>query len=264
MKTHEKNSYFECDCLVKASKSPKSGACLYFSGNLKAIVIENKGSVCKLRFNGYDDFLDTLNKIGDIPLPPYIKRDDGKAFDSDKDNYQTVYAQKEGAVAAPTAGLHFTDPLMAKLVDKGVEIAKITLHVGYGTFVPVKVNDIREHKIHSEFFSVSDKAADQINKAKAEGRRVVSVGTTSMRTLEFLADKNGKIKAGKGMCDIFIYPGYNFKCVDGIITNFHLPESTLIMLVSAFAGRKNILKAYETAIKEKYRFFSYGDAMFIE
>ncbi|MCK5310837.1 MAG: tRNA preQ1(34) S-adenosylmethionine ribosyltransferase-isomerase QueA [Desulfobacteraceae bacterium] len=264
LKTHKENAYFECDCLVKASKSPKKGACLFFDQKLEAVVIENRGSVCKIRFKGYEDFLDTLNRIGDIPLPPYIKRESGKALDSDKDNYQTVYAQKEGAVAAPTAGLHFTDSLMKKLLSKGVEIVNITLHVGYGTFVPVKVEDIRDHEIHSEFYSVSEQAADQINKAKVGGRRVITVGTTSMRTLEYLADKNGKVKACKGMCDIFIYPGYNFKCVDAMITNFHLPESTLIMLVSAFVGRENILKAYKTAIKEKYRFFSYGDAMLIE
>ncbi len=264
LKTHEKKSYFECDCLVKASKSPKPGTHLFFDHGLEAIVIDNKGSVCEIRFSGYDDFLDTLNKIGDIPLPPYIKRDNGKALGSDKDNYQTVYARENGAVAAPTAGLHFTDNLMNKLLDKGVKFVEITLHVGYGTFVPVKVNDIRDHKIHSEFYFVSDNAAKMINKAKDENRRVIAVGTTSMRTLEYLSDDQGRIKPGHGMCDIFIYPGYDFKCVNGIITNFHLPESTLIMLVSAFAGRRNILKAYKTAINEKYRFFSYGDAMFIE
>jgi S-adenosylmethionine:tRNA ribosyltransferase-isomerase len=268
LRTHAENAYFECDCLVKASKSPKKGARLFFeqgSGSmLEAVVIENKGSVCKIRFKGYKDFLETLNQIGDIPLPPYIKRENGKALDSDKDNYQTVYAEEEGAVAAPTAGLHFTDSLMQGLLQKGIEIANITLHVGYGTFVPVKVEDIRDHKIHSEFFSVSRQAADQINKAKADGRRVISVGTTSMRTLEYLSDNNGQVKASKGMCDIFIYPGYKFRCVDAMITNFHLPESTLVMLVSAFAGNENIKEAYNTAIKEKYRFFSYGDAMLIE
>ena len=264
LKTHEKDSYFECDCLVKASKSPKQGARLFFDQKLEATIIENKGSVCKIRFKGYEDFLDTLNLIGDIPLPPYIKRDNGKALESDKDNYQTVYAKEEGAVAAPTAGLHFTESLMKKLLHKGVEIVNITLHVGYGTFVPVKVEDIRDHQIHSEFYSVSKDAANRINSAKDDGRRVVTVGTTSMRTLEYLADSDGKIRPGKGMCDIFIFPGYNFKCVNAMITNFHLPESTLMMLVSAFAGRENILKAYETAIKEKYRFFSYGDAMLIE
>jgi S-adenosylmethionine:tRNA ribosyltransferase-isomerase len=261
---NDKKNHFECDCLVKASKSPKKGARLFFEQGLEAVVIENKGKICTIRFKGYENFNDTLNKIGDIPLPPYIKRDNGKSLESDKDQYQTVYAQEEGAVAAPTAGLHFTEPLIADLLDKGIEIVNITLHVGYGTFVPVKVEDIRDHQIHSEFFSVSKKAAQKINLAKQEGRRVVTVGTTSMRTLEFLADKDGKINPGKGMCDIFIYPGYTFKCVDALITNFHLPESTLIMLVSAFAGRNNILKAYETAINEKYRFFSYGDAMLIE
>ena len=211
-----------------------------------------------------DDFLEILNKIGDIPLPPYIKRDNDQAKISDKDNYQTVYAEHEGAVAAPTAGLHFTQPLMKKLLQKGIEFARITLHVGYGTFVPVRVEDIRDHEIHSEFFSVSKRAAEQINRAKDEKRRVITVGTTSMRTLEYLADKQGKVQACSGMCDIFIYPGYSFQCVDAMITNFHLPQSTLIMLVSAFAGQNNILRAYETAIKEKYRFFSYGDAMLIE
>jgi len=264
LKAHADNSYFECDCLVKASKSPKKGTKLFFQQGLEAVIIENRGSVCTIRFNGYKDFLTTLNNIGDIPLPPYIKRDDGRSLNSDKDSYQTVYAEKEGAVAAPTAGLHFTDSLLQKLLEKGIEIANLTLHVGYGTFVPVKVDDIRDHQIHSEFFSVSEQAAGQINRAKSEGRRVVSVGTTSMRTLEYLADENGKIEPCQGMCDIFIYPGYDFKCVDAMITNFHLPESTLIMLVSAFAGRENILRTYATAIKEKYRFFSYGDAMLIE
>ncbi len=264
IRNSEKESCFECDCMVKASRSPKKGVRLFFEQGLEAVIIENKGKVCKVRFDGYKDFNDTLNKIGDIPLPPYIKRDNGKALDSDKGQYQTVYAQKEGAVAAPTAGLHFTDSLIKDLLDKGVEIVNITLHVGYGTFVPVEVEDIRDHKIHSEFFSVSDKAAKKINQAKDEDRRIITVGTTSMRVLEYLADLAGKIKPCKGMCDIFIYPGYKFKCVDAMITNFHLPESTLMMLVSAFAGNENILEAYKTAIKEKYRFFSYGDAMLIE
>ncbi|MCP3900514.1 MAG: tRNA preQ1(34) S-adenosylmethionine ribosyltransferase-isomerase QueA [Desulfobacteraceae bacterium] len=264
IKNSEKESCFECDCMVKASRSPKKGARIFFEQGLEAVIIENKGKICKVRFDGYKDFNDTLSKIGDIPLPPYIKRENGKALDSDKEQYQTVYAQKEGAVAAPTAGLHFTDSLIKDLLDKGVEIVNITLHVGYGTFVPVEVEDIRDHKIHSEFFSVSDKAAKKINQAKDDGRRVITVGTTSMRTLEYLADIDGKIKPSQGMCDIFIYPGYKFKCVDAMITNFHLPESTLMMLVSAFAGHENILEAYKTAITEKYRFFSYGDAMLIE
>jgi len=264
LRTEDKENYFECDCLVKASKSPKKGARLFFEQGLEAEVVENKGKICKIGFKGYENFNDTLKNIGDIPLPPYIKREKGKALDSDKEQYQTVYARNEGAVAAPTAGLHFTESLMNDLLVKGIEIVDITLHVGYGTFVPVTVEDIRDHQIHSEFFSVSKKAAKKINLAKDEGRRVITVGTTSMRTLEFLADKEGKINPGKGMCDIFIYPGYTFKCVDAMITNFHLPESTLILLVSAFAGRENILKAYETAIKENYRFFSYGDAMLIE
>ncbi len=268
LKSFDKNPYFECDCLVKASRSPKQGTNLFFQHGLEAVVVENRGKICNIRFmnnlKNSETFLDILYKIGDIPLPPYIKRDKGKALESDKEQYQTVYAQKEGAVAAPTAGLHFTDKLMGALLDKGVEIATITLHVGYGTFVPVEVEDIRDHNIHSEFFLVSRETAQKINRAKDDKRRVITVGTTTMRTLEFIADKSGRVNPGQGMCDIFIYPGYDFKCVNGMITNFHLPKSTLMMLVAAFAGSKNIFNAYKTAIKEKYRFFSFGDAMLIE
>ncbi len=264
IKNSDQGPYLECDCLVKASRSPGPGVKMFFDHGLEASVIDNKGSVCTLRFKGFNNFLKSINQIGDIPLPPYIKRDHGRALEIDRTNYQTVYAEEEGAVAAPTAGLHFTESLLENLVKKGVETVNITLHVGYGTFVPVRVKDIRDHKIHSEYFKVSREASESINRAKNEGRRVIAVGTTSVRTLEYLAAEDGRVTPGSGMCDIFIYPGHTFKCVDAMITNFHLPESTLVMLVSAFAGRKNILRAYEIAIREKYRFFSYGDAMLIE
>ena len=182
----------------------------------------------------------------------------------DRANYQTVYASSEGAVAAPTAGLHFTGELMARLRDKGIEFAPLTLHVGYGTFVPVKTDDIRQHQIHSEYFSLSKETADQINIARQNSRRIVAVGTTSVRVLEFVSDDQGRVRAETGLCNLFIYPGYRYKCVDAVITNFHLPESTLLMLVSAFYDREKILTAYKDAIKKDYRFFSYGDAMLIE
>jgi S-adenosylmethionine:tRNA ribosyltransferase-isomerase len=182
----------------------------------------------------------------------------------DKTSYQTVYAAEEGAVAAPTAGLHFTEDLMLKLNRKGVEFVPLTLHVGYGTFVPVKTQDIRDHQIHSEYFSVSQETADKINAARQDHRRIVAVGTTSVRVLEFISDDQSRVRAGTGMCNLFIYPGYRFKCTDALITNFHLPESSLLMLVSAFYDREKILAAYEEAVQRDYRFFSYGDAMFIE
>ncbi|MCG8563954.1 MAG: tRNA preQ1(34) S-adenosylmethionine ribosyltransferase-isomerase QueA, partial [Desulfobacterales bacterium] len=202
-------------------------------------------------------------RVGHMPLPPYIA---GKRADDerDRDDYQTVFAARDGAVAAPTAGLHFTDELMAALKEKGVQVAQVTLHVGYGTFVPVRCDDIRDHEIHSEFYEVSQETAQAVNRAKAEGRRVIAVGTTSVRTLEFIADDEGKIQSGMGNCNLYIYPGYRFKCVDAMVTNFHLPKSTLLMLVSAFHDRLEMISAYETAVAEGYRFFSYGDAMFIE
>ena len=193
-----------------------------------------------------------------MPLPPYITH---KL--EDKNRYQTVYAKHEGSAAAPTAGLHFTEELLQKIQEKGVRIARVTLHVGLGTFRPVKVEDVNDHHMHSEFYMVSQEAADIINETKRNGGRVISVGTTSTRTLESVADENGVIKETSGWTEIFIYPGYRFKCVDALITNFHLPESTLLMLVSALADKEKILNAYETAVGERYRFFSFGDAMFI-
>ncbi len=218
-----------------------------------------------LRFSPVTDFFATLEKLGHVPLPPYIARDDKS---DDRERYQTVYARPEarGSVAAPTAGLHFTPEILARLKTKGVEVAEITLHVGLGTFQPVHAERVEDHKLHREVFQITDEVADKINMAKAQGRRVVAVGTTSVRTLEFSASQSadGRVQAGSGESDIFIYPGFQFRVVDALLTNFHLPKSTLLMLVSAFAGRENILRAYEHAVRERYRFFSYGDCMFIE
>lgn len=264
MKNLEQTGFFKCDCLIKASKSPKQGAILILEDGVKAQVEAVKGAVSEIKFLNQDRFLEFLQKSGHIPLPPYIKRDNKIFGQNDREDYQTVYATKEGAVAAPTAGLHFTKELMADLKKKGIQFAPITLHVGYGTFVPVKVADIRDHQIHSEYFSLSGQSADMINTARDQNRRVVAVGTTSVRTLEFVSDENGHVSDQIGMCDLFIYPGYTFKCVDAMITNFHLPESTLLMLVSAFYDRQKILAAYKEAMERDYRFFSYGDAMLIE
>ncbi|MGM0656440.1 MAG: tRNA preQ1(34) S-adenosylmethionine ribosyltransferase-isomerase QueA [Thermodesulfobacteriota bacterium] len=265
---------FQCDCLIRASRRPAPGTVLDLGQGIKATVIEHRDRISVVCFDGGTDFLSRLKKAGKMPLPPYIKRDQnpgpGKgapaqmAEQKDRHDYQTVYATAEGAVAAPTAGLHFTEELLATLSEKGVDVAHITLHVGYGTFVPVRVKDIRDHQIHSECFIVDEQTAETINQARGAGRRVVAVGTTAVRTLEFCTDPGGRISAGRGRCDLFIYPGYRFKCVDAMLTNFHLPESTLLMLISAFYDRERILDAYKVAVAETYRFFSYGDAMFIE
>jgi S-adenosylmethionine:tRNA ribosyltransferase-isomerase len=254
---------FTGQCLVKASKPPKSGIKLVFDHGLSAEILEGREGVFTLKFFFQGNFEDLLYQIGHVPLPPYIKRDaDEKSID-DKASYQTVYASKKGAVAAPTAGFHFTKELIAKIRAKGVKIASITLHIGYSTFLPVRVADIREHRMHAERFAISNTTANILNRAKAEGKRIVAVGTTCVRTLEFAADEKGKIQRRSGSCNLFIYPGYRFKVIDALITNFHLPRSTLLMLVAAFAGRERILHAYEEAIKKRYRFYSYGDAMMI-
>ncbi len=219
-------------------------------------VLDNGNRIAKFTFDGV--FFEIIDKIGQMPLPHYITEEL-----KDKGRYQTVYADKLGSAAAPTAGLHFTNELLDKLRAKGVKIGFVTLHVGIGTFRPVKAENIEEHKMHSEHFYLSKETADMINETKSNGGRVISVGTTSTRTLETIATRHGKIVEDSGSTDIFIYPGYKFKCIDGLITNFHLPESTLIMLVSAFAGYDNTMNAYKTAVDEKYRFFSFGDAMFI-
>jgi len=215
-----------------------------------------------LRFHPVTDFFPILERLGHVPLPPYIGREDKP---EDRERYQTVYARQRGSIAAPTAGLHFTPEILGQIRQRGVEIAEITLHVGLGTFQPVHVEKIEEHKMHSELFSISPEAAAQINHAMEENRRVVAVGTTTVRTLEYAARQgSGRIAPGSGEADIFIYPGFQFHVVGALLTNFHLPKSTLLMLVSAFAGREKILKAYEHAVQERYRFFSYGDCMFVE
>ena len=265
MKNLETTGFFQCECLIKSSKNLKKNSILLLEDNVEAKIINKKECIFEIRFLKKEKFLHFLKKYGKIPLPPYIKRyNSTNNEEDDNKNYQTVYACQKGAIAAPTAGLHFTQSLMDDIAKKGIEIAQITLHVGYGTFLPVKVDDIRNHKIHSEYFSLSKRTAELINKAKREHRRVVAVGTTSVRTLEFLSDEKGMVDAKQGMCDLFIYPDYTFKCVNAMITNFHLPKSTLLMLVSAFYSKEKILKAYEEAKIQNYRFFSYGDAMFIE
>lgn len=247
------------ETLAKPGKKLKIGTEIIFSDELKAEVIdisEDGSRFLKFIYSGI--FEEILDRLGEMPLPPYIQE---KL--EDKERYQTVYSKEIGSAAAPTAGLHFTKELLKKIEEKGIEICFITLHVGLGTFRPVKVEDVTKHKMHSEFYIIRDDVAQKINKAKDEGRRIVAVGTTSIRTLESAADDKGYVKAKSGWTDIFIYPPYKFKCVDALITNFHLPESTLIMLVSSLSTREIILNAYNVAVKEKYRFFSFGDAMFI-
>lgn len=249
------------ETLVKPGKKMKPGAVVTFGdGILKGEVlevVEDGNRLIKFTYDGiWEEILDSL---GEMPLPPYITH---KLLD--KDRYQTVYAKNSGSAAAPTAGLHFTEELLKKIEDKGVKIARLTLHVGLGTFRPVKVETIEEHHMHSEFYMISDECAEIVNETKKNGGRIISVGTTSTRTLESAANDDGTLKPCSGWTNIFIYPGYKFKCVDSLITNFHLPESTLIMLVSAFYDREKVLEAYKIAVEEKYRFFSFGDAsMFI-
>lgn len=252
-----------CQCLIKSSRPCKAGTGIDFGRGLTASIGENTAGIFSVAFQSQGNFETHLYELGKVPLPPYIQRGDAFEAEGDKSAYQTIYAAQKGAAAAPTAGLHFSSDLMEKIKQKEVLVVPITLHVGYGTFRPVKVTDIRNHEMHSEDFVISSATADTINIAKKEGRRVIAVGTTSVRTLEYVTDKAGRVRSGGGHCDLFIYPGYHFKAVDGMITNFHLPKSTLLMLVSAFAGLGNVLAAYRQAVKEQYRFFSYGDAMFI-
>lgn len=248
------------ETLVRPGKKARPGMRLVFGGGLlKAEVMEIVEEGNRLiRFSYEGIFEEILDKLGEMPLPPYITH---KLKDNNR--YQTVYAKYEGSAAAPTAGLHFTNELLGKIEEKGVDIVYVTLHVGLGTFRPVKTENILEHHMHSEYYQVSKEAAHKINKAKESGHRVICVGTTSCRTIESAAGENGRLAECCGNTEIFIYPGYRFKVLDALITNFHLPESTLLMLVSALAGRENVLHAYEEAIKERYRFFSFGDAMFI-
>lgn len=250
-------------CLVKSSKRSKPGTTLYFKSGLKGKIINSNDEIYTVKFSCVENFDNLLYQIGETALPPYIKRGVNKLPTDDRKTYQTVYASHKGAIAAPTAGLHFTDNLIAKIEAKGIHLIEITLHVGYGTFIPVRVTDVREHKMHSERYNVLPETAKIINNAKADGNRIIAVGTTSVRTLEYLSNSNREIVSGSGSNDLFIYPGYKFNIVDAMITNFHLPKSTLLMLVSAFAGAKNIFQAYDAAIRNRYRFYSYGDAMFI-
>ena len=248
------------ETLVKPGRKAKPGTRISFGDGLlvgEVVDIVDEGNRL-IHFEYKGIFEEILDQLGQMPLPPYITHQL-----KDKDRYNTVYAEHPGSAAAPTAGLHFTSELLAKIRDKGVDIAHVTLHVGLGTFRPVKVDDVENHHMHSEFYMIDKTAAEKINRAKENGKRVICVGTTSCRTIESAADENGRLKECSGWTDIFIYPGYQFKILDALITNFHLPESTLVMLVSALAGREHVLAAYEEAVREKYRFFSFGDAMFI-
>lgn len=249
------------ECLAKPGKRARKGAKFTFGdGLLKAEVLEvleNGNRIVKFSYDGV--FEEILDRLGEMPLPPYIKE---KL--QDRERYQTVYSREEGSAAAPTAGLHFTKELLDQIHQMGVETAFLTLHVGLGTFRPVKVESVENHDMHEEYYSLDEKNATLINQAKKEGRRVISVGTTSTRTLETIADENGFVREASGYTKIFIYPGYKFKCIDCLITNFHLPESTLIMLVSALASQEHVMNAYKVAVQERYRFFSFGDSMFIK
>lgn len=249
------------ETLVKPGKKAKVGTRISFGDGLLVgevvDIVEEGNRLIHFEYEGI--FEEILDQLGQMPLPPYITHQL-----EDKNRYQTVYAKHSGSAAAPTAGLHFTPELLKEIEEKGAQIARVTLHVGLGTFRPVKVDNILEHHMHSEFYQIEEEAAEKINRAKESGHRVICVGTTSCRTIESAADKNGKLHATNGWTEIFIYPGYEFKVLDCLITNFHLPESTLVMLVSALAGREQVLSAYEEAVKEKYRFFSFGDAMFIK
>lgn len=258
LKRKENNTW---ETLVKPGKKAKVGVRISFGEGLltgEVVGIAEEGNRL-IRFSYEGIFEEILDRLGQMPLPPYITHQL-----KDKNRYQTVYAKHTGSAAAPTAGLHFTPELLKELEGKGVEIARVTLHVGLGTFRPVKADEITDHHMHSEFYRIDAEAAEKINCAKAAGRRVICVGTTSCRTIESAADETGRLEEKSGWTEIFIYPGYQFRVLDGLITNFHLPESTLIMLVSALAGRENVLAAYEEAVKERYRFFSFGDAMLIK
>ena len=255
----------EWECLVRPGRKIGVGERLFFGEHdeLQAEVI-SRGEFGErhIRFTPVDDFFARVETIGHIPLPPYIARDDAA---TDRERYQTVYARERGSVAAPTAGLHFTPEIVAKIRECGIETAEVTLHVGLGTFQPVHAEKVEEHKLHSEAYSISEVAAERINIAKRESRRIVAVGTTTVRTLEYAAQQShGEVHPGSGEANLFIYPGYKFRVIDALLTNFHLPESTLLMLVCALGGKENVLKAYRHAVAERYRFYSYGDCMFVE
>ncbi len=253
------------ECLVRPGRKIGVGEHLSFGerDELRAHVISRgKFGERTIRFDPVPDFFGALESIGHVPLPPYISRDDSSR---DRDRYQTIYARERGSVAAPTAGLHFTPDILTRIRERGIETAEITLHVGLGTFQPVRTENVEEHQLHSEAYSISEDAAEKINRARERSRRVVAVGTTTVRTLEYAAQQfEGAVRCGSGEANLFIYPGYRFRIVRALLTNFHLPQSTLLMLVCAFAGRENVLRAYEHAVQERYRFYSYGDCMLVE
>jgi len=248
-------------CLIRSSKPPKPGGLILFPGGMTCRVVErHAGESWLVSFQTDADFLTWLEQFGRMPLPPYIKRE---VAETDRERYQTVFARQSGAVAAPTAGLHFTEELLQAVRARGVEIVTLTLHVGLGTFMPVRVEDLREHRMHREYYAVPEETARAVNARKQGGGRVIALGTTTTRALEHAARPDGTLAAGEGEADIFIYPGYRFQLVDALITNFHLPQSTLLMLVAAFAGKDLLLQAYAEAVRRRFRFFSYGDAMMI-
>ena len=254
----------EWECLVRPGRKIGVGEQIFFGDQqelVAEVVVRGEFGERRIRFAPVANFFDLIEKFGHVPLPPYISREDRGA---DRDRYQTIYARERGSVAAPTAGLHFTSEILAQMKRRGVETAEITLHVGLGTFQPVRSEKVEEHKLHSERYSIPAEAAAKINLALAERRRVIAVGTTTVRALEFAAMDSGRVQAGSGEANLFIYPGFNFRIVSAMLTNFHLPQSTLLMLVCAFAGKRNILRAYEHAVAQRYRFYSYGDCMLIE
>ena len=254
---------FEWEALAHPGRKIGIGERLFFGDNELEAEVVGRGTFGerRLRFRSVPDFLDRVERLGHVPLPPYIGRADRP---EDRERYQTVYARERGSVAAPTAGLHFTTEILGRIRERGIEVAEITLHVGLGTFQPVRAERVEDHKMHGEWFSIDEKTASQINRALGAGRRVVAAGTTTVRTLEFAARQSGRVEPGSGEADLFIHPGFEFRVVGALLTNFHLPKSTLLMLVSAFAGRELVLKAYEHAVRERFRFYSYGDCMFVE
>jgi S-adenosylmethionine:tRNA ribosyltransferase-isomerase len=255
----------EWECLVRPGKKIGVGERLFFGDGdelTAEVMARGEFGERRIRFDRVGDFFAKIEKIGHIPLPPYIARDDSTA---DRERYQTVYAQERGSVAAPTAGLHFTPGILARMHERGVETAEVTLHVGLGTFQPVRCERVEDHSLHSERYSISSDAAARIEQARSEGRRIIAVGTTTVRTLEYAAQQGGgEVRAGSGEANLFIYPGYKFQAVRALLTNFHLPESTLLMMVCALGGKENVLRAYQHAVAQRYRFYSYGDCMFVE